>query len=79
MGQEQDLQRIAHLADKAAEVAARGNAAGLSLLLAEMKALCSVMPGQLMRGGDPTETAAQEARARAEDAETEARFDNMPI
>lgn len=76
MGQEEDLRKMAELASQAADAAAKGSAAGLALLLAEMNALSQMMPGL----GRPALTSADtEAQARRVEAEVEAGFDNMPV
>lgn len=79
MGQEDDLHRISQLAGQAADAMARGSTAGLAVLLTEMKALCSVLPGEVLRAVPETSSAEAEARARAADAKTEAMFDNLPL
>ncbi|MFN3844672.1 MAG: hypothetical protein ACK4RZ_02480 [Paracoccaceae bacterium] len=70
MGTEEDLRRIAALAQTAADQAARGANVGLSVLLAEMQALSAVLPGVVHP--HPKEAATL-------DAEVEAGFDNMPV
>ncbi|MFN7224742.1 MAG: hypothetical protein ACK4MS_12040 [Paracoccaceae bacterium] len=70
MGTEEDLRRIAALAQTAADQAARGANVGLGVLLAEMQALSAVLPGMVH---------AQPKDAAKEDAEVEAGFDNMPV
>lgn len=77
MGQEEDLRKMAQLANQAAEAAARGSAACLSLLLAEMNALSQMMPG--LGRPAPAPAAESEEQARRVDAEVEAGFDNMPV
>ncbi len=70
MGTEEDLRRIAALAQSAADQAARGANVGLSVLLAEMQALGAVLPGVVRP--TPVDAAKHEA-------EVEEGFDNMPV
>jgi hypothetical protein len=70
MGKQDDFHQIAELAGRAAEQAVQGNAAALSLLLAEMQALGALMPG--LSNPVPQDEVAH-------DAEVEAGFDNMPV
>lgn len=69
---ETDLRRVADLADAAAAMAAEGQRAGLALLLAEMQALTSLLPGIAVPVAD-------DAKRREEQAAVEASFDNMPV
>lgn len=70
MGTEEDLRRIAALAQNAADQAAHGANVGLSVLLAEMQALGAVLPGVVRP--PPVDAAKHEA-------EVEEGFDNMPV
>lgn len=79
MTKEEDFRRMAQLATEAADAAAKGSAAGLSLLLAEMKALCAVMPGMPCGPAASCDCADREAKQRNVEAEVEASFDNMPV
>lgn len=72
---EQNLRDMARLAGSAADMAAAGQRGAMAVLLAEMQALASLMPGVPVS----TDTEADEARLRAEEAEVEAGFDNMPV
>jgi hypothetical protein len=75
---EHDLRDMARLAGAAADMAATGQRSAMAVLLAEMQALASLMPGVHPAPlSEDTETA--EARRRAEEAEVEAAFDNMPV
>lgn len=69
---ESDLRHVADMADAAAAMAAEGQRTGLALLLAEMRALTSLLPGI-------TVPAADDARRREDQAAVEASFDNMPV
>jgi hypothetical protein len=78
MTMEHDLRDMARLAGAAADMAAVGQRTTMAVLLAEMQALASLMPGMPGAGvSDRTED--MEARHRAEEAEVEAAFDNMPV
>lgn len=72
---------MAHLANEAADMALTGQRMALSVLLAEMRALSAMMPGQApaAQATGPDAAARTEARHRAEEAEVEAGFDNMPV
>lgn len=86
MSRENGLERMAHMAEGAADMAVTGALSGaltgqrmaMSVLLAEMRALSALMPGQSAAHEEAT-TAEAEARHRAEEAEVEAGFDNMPV
>lgn len=67
------LTEMAGLMGEAAEAMAATQAMGLAVLRAEMLALSRMMPGQ----ADTPAGAA--ARLAAQEAETEAGFDNMPV
>lgn len=73
MGTQQDLRRIAQLAELAADRAACGHR-DLAPLLKEMQALGEVLPG--LR---PPSAHLSPAQRIALDAEIEAGFDNMPV
>lgn len=76
MAPQQELKEMARLAQEAMELAATGQKAALSVLLAEMRALAALLPV----GETGPESAAQEAeRRRLHEAEVEAGFDNMPV
>lgn len=79
MKQEQDFRRMSRLAAEAADAVAQGSTAGLNLLLAEMQALCALMPGEARTRCGCEASAETEERARATDAEVESSFDNMPV
>lgn len=79
MAQERDLRKMSALAEQAAEAAAKANVAGLELLLAEMRALCAMMPGMPCCDKAEGGCKAAEERARQVDAEVEESFDNMPL
>lgn len=72
---------MARLIDEASERAARGNAAGLNLLFAELQALCTMMPGvAAARSGSAMPSSAEaEARDRRQEAEVESSVDKMPV
>lgn len=78
MTMERDLKKVARLAGTAADLAASGQTAAMALLLAEMQALTSMMPGVSAHPVRP-QTMDEKARALAAEAETEASFDNMPV
>lgn len=78
MTMERDLKKVARLAGTAADLAASGQTAAMALLLAEMQALTSMMPGVSAHPVRP-QTMDEKARALAVEAETEASFDNMPV
>ena len=76
MAPQQELREMARLAQEAMELAATGQKAALSVLLAEMRALAALLP--VAETGP--ESAAEEAeRRRLHEAEVEAGFDNMPV
>lgn len=83
MSLQDDLVRMTHAAEGAADLAAQGQRMAMSVLLAEMQALTAILPGQwhpLWTGAPSTEeAAAAEARHRAEEASVEEAFDNMPV
>ncbi|NBE08766.1 hypothetical protein [Paragemmobacter ruber] len=66
---------MAALVGEAVEAMAAGQAMGLALLRAEMEALAHVLPPAARAPG----AAADEARARDDEAAREAGFDNMPV
>lgn len=70
-----DMAGMAALMGEAVEAMTASQAVALALLRAEMDALAQILPG-----AGATETPAEaEARAAAEEAMTEAGFDNMPV
>ena len=64
------------MADLAAEVVAETQASSMKLLMAEMEALRTLMPGLQAPEGDSELTPEEQ---RAIDAAVEAGFDNMPV
>lgn len=80
MTTQSDLEQMARMASDATELAAAGQTAALEQLLAEMRALAALIPGAAgARGVDMPLSAEAQARQRADDAEVEAMFDNMPV
>lgn len=77
MGQEENLRRVSELATQAADAVAQDSAAGLALLLAELKALSAMMPG--MQSCVEDDIDCKEAEERLREREAEANFDNMPV
>ena len=69
MTQTTGMNAMAQLAGEFTEAAVLGHATALRLLYAEMQALTQVLPGR----------AQTEVAQRAEAAEIEAEFDNMPV
>ncbi|MBP6737411.1 MAG: hypothetical protein KA139_08235 [Rhodobacteraceae bacterium] len=66
------IETFAKLAGDLTTAAMTGQGAGLSLLQAEMQALSLLMPGAAL-------AARSEAEQQADEAATEADFDNMPV
>ena len=77
MTADKDPNPLVRLAEDAVELAAAGQKAVLDVVAAEMKVL-SALASPEPPVGDETPDAA-EARQRAEDAEIEAGFDNLPV
>lgn len=78
MTTENDLRQMARMADTAADMAMAGQAASMKVLLAEMRALSALLPAFGAAPVSP-DSAEEEARLLAREAETEAGFDNMPV
>jgi hypothetical protein len=83
MIRQDNLARMTHAAEGAADLAVQGQRMAMSVLFAEMQALSAILPGywapSRLEPPQADAAAAAEARHRLDEARQEETFDNMPV